>query len=364
MKDLQGIRRHVLYGTLTQNTFREIIPLLIRENNDTMGGLTIITLSFGGVLSLVSLFGALSRRPLPAYLFLLLSSAGLILFRRLVPHRDRKVPSFVTCYLQCAALLTFGMLNSSAFSPDPESNGTIFVVMLLVVPFLMIDVPYRMGPFLMLYTALYCILIRIYKAPKVISLDTTNTVAVCLVSCMCNWVFASKNMQSLANRLYIQKERDSDALTGLLTKQSARILTDAHLAAGGWGSYFIIDLDNFKQVNDTYGHLYGDEVLTKVSSCIKENTRRSDVAARFGGDEFTIFFPELDPGAAEAKVTAFFKSLRFSFAGEPIQVTCSVGITQALPFEDYDVLFEQADKALYCSKEQGKDRFTIYQSTF
>jgi len=354
---LQEIKRHILYGSVTKSIYHEVTPLLVRENNATLRGLSIITVVFGGVLSLLSISGVLSRNVLPAYLFLFLSSVFFILYRRFVPVKNAYI-SYVLCTLQCMALLTFGMFNSAVFAPSRSSNGTIFVVMLLVIPFLMIDVPYRMDLILVAFTFVYCILIRYYKEPAVVSLDTTNTVAICLVSCMCNWIFAGKSMRSLADRLYIERERDTDALTGLLTKQSAQILTDTHLNHGGHGVFAIIDVDDFKNVNDNYGHLYGDKVLKKIANCIKENTRRTDVAARFGGDEFTIFLVDMEMDMAREKTEAFFDSLRRSFADEEVQITCSVGITYARPQEEYDVLFESADKVLYESKKAGKNRYT------
>ena len=359
MDRLNQLRQHVLYNTLSKSLYTEVLPLLVRENNANMRGLAVITLVFGALLSTLSLFGALSRNVLPAYLFLLLTSVAFLVLRLTVPL-DNKYAGYAACIAQSACLLTFGMLNSTVFAPDPAQNGTIYAVLLLVVPFLMIDAPWRMDLLLVATAATYCVLLRRFKYPNVVSLDTTNAVFVCLVSMFCNWIYAAKNMQSLANRLFIERERDSDAMTGLLTKKSARILTDRHLTTGESGVFAIVDLDSFKTVNDTYGHLYGDEVIKKVADCIKAHTRRTDVASRFGGDEFTVFFPGMDAAQAAEKSEQFFKTLRAGFTGEQASVTCSIGIAVAAPFEDYDKLFEKADQALYRSKSSGKDTYTVY----
>ena len=152
---------------------------------------------------------------------------------------------------------------------------------------------------------------------------------------------------------------DHDELTGLLTKRSARALTDTHLKEGGSGVFFVIDLDNFKSVNDTYGHLYGDEVLIKVADCIKRNSRGIDIPARFGGDEFTVFYPDMDLTEAEKVAGDMLASLKESFSHEKMQITCSIGISAADPSKDYNVLFEETDQAMYESKKSGKNRYTV-----
>lgn len=361
MDRLRHLKNRILYSSLSKSLYREVKPLLVRENNSNMRGLAIITLVFGTVLSVLSLVGALSRNVLPAYLFLFVTSVLFLTLRSTV-SLENPWAGYIACMAQSACLLTFGMLNSTVFAPDPAQNGTIYAVLLLAVPFLMIDVPWRMDILLALSVAAYCLLLRRFKLPNVVSLDTTNAVFVCLVSMFCNWVYSAKNMRSLSNRLYIEKERDSDPLTGLLTKKSARILTDTRLAAGGRGLFVIIDLDDFKHINDTYGHLYGDEVIKKVADGIKANTRRSDIASRFGGDEFTVFFPDMDLGAGEEKAETILRALRAAFAGERGPVTCSIGVAQALPFGDYNRIFEQADKALYQAKANGKDTYAVYRA--
>lgn len=362
MSTLKHIKQRVLYSSLSKSLYTEVMPLLVRENNSNMRSLAIITLVFGGVLSALSFFGALSRNVFPAYLFLLTTSV-VFLALRLTVSLENKYAGYAACILQSACLLIFGMLNSTVFAPDPAQNGTIFVVLLLVVPFLMIDVPWRLDILLVLSTAAYCVLLNRFKEPQVVSLDTTNAVFVCLVSIFCNWIYSAKNMQSLANRLYIEKERDSDPLTGLLTKKSARILMDTHLANGERGIFAIVDLDNFKSINDTYGHLYGDEIIKKTAECIKANTRRTDVASRFGGDEFTVFYPNMEIGEAEEKAEAVIRSLHAAFADEKTKVSCSIGFAAAPPFGEYNRIFSEADKALYESKSKGKDTYTVNLSS-
>ncbi len=351
------IKNHLLYGGLPKNVYNEIRPMIARENNDNFSRLSNIGIVFGSILTVLSMVGVLSMRGFPAYLFLLVSSLIFFAYRKFMLIEDWRM-SYLTCTLQWILLLIFGILNCTVFSPDPKSNSTIFCVLVLVPAYLMVDLPYRLDPMVIILTALYCVMLRFYKDPDVIFMDTVNALAVCGMCCVFNWIYAKKNMENIANVLYIEKERDSDSLTGVLTRNAARIITNAKLAKERGGYFVIVDIDDFKGINDTYGHLYGDVVLQKVAKCIKENTNREDVVSRYGGDEFTIYIPHNNTGEITTRLEGLFHSLDKNFEGERIQITCSVGAAR-VQTTNYKEMFETADKALYKSKEEGKNCYTI-----
>ncbi len=128
----------------------------------------------------------------------------------------------------------------------------------------------------------------------------------------------------------------------------------------------IMDLDHFKKINDTYGHMKGDEVLIKVAETIKKQVREFDIPARFGGEEFTVILPETDPdngvNVAE-RLRAAVKKLKFSSKKGEFNVTVSIGISNYIHSSNMteDILIEQADKALYYAKEHGRDQVALYR---
>jgi diguanylate cyclase (GGDEF)-like protein len=133
-------------------------------------------------------------------------------------------------------------------------------------------------------------------------------------------------------------------------------------------SLAMIDIDDFKQYNDRYGHLMGNELLRKLSSILKEHFRDGDVVARFGGEEFAIIMPETLPKKAYAATDRLRKKIADTpFAGSRKQpgknVTISIGIA-AYPINapEANTLIERADTALYKAKRSGKNRVTL--STF
>lgn len=129
-------------------------------------------------------------------------------------------------------------------------------------------------------------------------------------------------------------------------------------------SLLMIDIDHFKNLNDTYGHLTGDEVLKKVARTIQENVRQVDVAARYGGEEFIVLLPDADINLARLvaeRVRKAIETTRTAFNGREFQVTVSVGIAHFDPQRDKHErdFIERADQALYQSKERGRNRTTI-----
>lgn len=157
-----------------------------------------------------------------------------------------------------------------------------------------------------------------------------------------------------------------DSLTGLYNRRYLDEIVK-QLEAGDelptGSSLIMIDLDNFKSINDTYGHLIGDIILTGVASKVKKRIRRSDIACRYGGDEFLILLPGARLDIAKTIANDISKEIisetSYSEKGEPIQVTASIGITESRVGDSFDGMFLRADAALYQAKGKGRNRVSI-----
>lgn len=125
-------------------------------------------------------------------------------------------------------------------------------------------------------------------------------------------------------------------------------------------SLLMIDIDFFKKVNDTNGHLAGDRVLTQLSQLIMANIRREDVFCRYGGEEFALLMPETDLGGAVEqgeRVRSLVEGARFDFEGMVLKITVSIGATAAEPgMTSMDDFVRAADERLYEAKEAGRNR--------
>ena len=167
-----------------------------------------------------------------------------------------------------------------------------------------------------------------------------------------------------------QEEARSDPLTGLfnrlafqeeLSKLSEQAAHDAHQPC-----LLVLDIDFFKKVNDTYGHLGGDHVLTAVAGKIRESVRGADVVARYGGEEFAILLrdtPRSGCFAVAENVRLQISAMRITLPEElgfpePVMVTVSLGGALYREHETLESLVDRSDRALYQSKENGRNRVT------
>lgn len=129
-------------------------------------------------------------------------------------------------------------------------------------------------------------------------------------------------------------------------------------------SFLMIDIDNFKNINDTYGHLVGDAVLKEIAKIIRQNMREIDSLSRFGGEEFSVILPETDKMSAIVvgeRIRSRISQQIIKAFDETLNVTMSIGISNFPHNTLYsDVLMETADKALYQAKTTGKNKVSWF----
>jgi len=161
-----------------------------------------------------------------------------------------------------------------------------------------------------------------------------------------------------------RRDAETDALTGLMNR---RALFDIYgdRPFDGFSAITMFDLDRFKNVNDTYGHAVGDEVLQRFALAIEKYRRRGDVAARLGGEEFALIMPQITPEQARHLVGAIISA----FEAETIETrlgvlrcTASAGISfGGSGGGTFDEVLARADKALYTAKKRGRNRIEIHE---
>ena len=159
-----------------------------------------------------------------------------------------------------------------------------------------------------------------------------------------------------------------DSLTGLCNRHGFDKALEEFIIAGASGREFALmigDIDHFKQINDSHGHLVGDEALHKIGQCIRAQLRDADLVARYGGEEFCILVV-----CGAAMLSEIAERIRHAVGDTPLAldngtllpVTLSLGACMFEPGIDGETLFEHADDALYAAKESGRNRVVMFQS--
>jgi len=199
---------------------------------------------------------------------------------------------------------------------------------------------------------------------------------------MPNWNDANERLlvgmvRVCQNFMKLMSDSEKDTLTGLQNRRNLEPYLASRLAARlherrdadhdragqGKGAYLVVlDLDNFKRINDTYGHLAGDEVLLTFANILRASLRDNDRSFRYGGEEFVVILNDIGPEQAKAVLERLRGNVEGHHLPRGDQITVSIGYTridrQDLPAH----IIEEADKALYYAKEHGRNQVCEYSA--
>lgn len=290
------------------------------------------------------------------------------------------LPSLLFVVLVCAFTTWFELIQPSV-SNRSISNSILFAIGYVVCSFALLSnvkpglklVTYFTGiTFAMLAAVLLVRAALIYQLPvsytlySNIPMNPNSLLLGCLFQLCVSFGFLLMLNRALVSEIAQVAARDN--LTGAFNRHELenelRRLHSRYERSADTFCVMLIDIDNFKLINDNYGHLVGDEVLRRFSRIVLASIRAEDYFARYGGDEFCILLPSthLD----EAMILA--NRLRQSYANtahmindEMIQSTVSIGVTEASSLSgDYNAAISLADKALYQAKNSGRNRVQLY----
>ena len=161
------------------------------------------------------------------------------------------------------------------------------------------------------------------------------------------------------------QQAECDTLTGLLNRRSFQAYAEKHLqeSVAGTSALMIIDVDDFKQMNDRWGHIFGDSVLTLISDTMKNCFRQGDFISRIGGDEFMILANgrSLSIQTLEDRLMNMQRLLKNTPTPDngSVDITLSIGVAIIHNGETFEDIYDRADKILYEVKRQGKNGFKV-----
>jgi diguanylate cyclase (GGDEF)-like protein len=191
---------------------------------------------------------------------------------------------------------------------------------------------------------------------------------ICLVIYDVTDVATNRHQLQAANAQLQQLSR-TDRLTGLYNRghweESLKGAYARHQRHGNATSLVMLDIDNFKRINDTYGHLAGDKVIEEIARLIHEHARETDVAGRYGGEEFAVVLSDTDKTNGwvfAERLRKAVEGLEVLHNGQSIRFTISLGVADlSQPSINYADLIAWADHALFASKKAGRNRVSVYE---
>ncbi|MCK5130178.1 MAG: GGDEF domain-containing protein [Clostridiales bacterium] len=321
----------------------------------SMGVLFIFVLIFYEILLLINF---LPNNNIPHYVLLsvlALLIVGQVLIRTISKSKSWKLKQLLTevtyyTLLVLAIIYTYMMFRNN--TPD----FALFFVVLFILDMAMLDSPYKTVPKIIgSYVILIILLYTTSKSYFGYSHLFTSMafIIMCVFSCI-----ASFNNQKV---LYIEKTEhknasERDQLTGLNNRRKIDEVLSMHTKEWQPISILMIDIDFFKKINDTYGHQQGDDVLVQLGQVIKGHLRTSDIAGRWGGEEFVIICNATNSKQARMLAERLRVKISSHDFGNNIRVNVSIGVCEMQDKDTIVQIIGLADKALYYAKENGRNR--------
>ena len=169
-----------------------------------------------------------------------------------------------------------------------------------------------------------------------------------------------QRMQKLTTDL--RRRATTDELTGVANRAALNEILDASVAAQTPFALLLLDMDDFKSVNDTLGHAAGDEFLRCVAQRLQRAVKLTDVVARLGGDEFVVYLPDVTTEDAAGVAARMIDAVgqHYSINGHSLTRSCSIGVAVWEEGDDVNDILRKADRAAYRAKHEGRSRFIVY----
>ena len=206
---------------------------------------------------------------------------------------------------------------------------------------------------------------RVFDYSKKLADNLSYFVTILLLTLITTVYLLAKNM--LLGR-QLKEIASMDALTGILNRryflELGLILLERTIRTGGESFIVVFDLDNFKTINDQYGHHAGDKVLQEAARRVQKNIRPYDLFGRYGGEEFIILMPDMNKTDAlhvTERIRLELCKMPVEFEGKAMPISASFGVACAAPVNDMETAARYADKALYQAKQEGRNRVVFYK---
>ena len=316
---------------------------------------------FGSLFTSSCLSDLLKQNQLFYLISLIYSVIALSLF--FVLRKDSLLAQFLI-YLSISVLFLFGCFITQN---KPQVPAATFFVLLLITPMFMMDKPFFMAIELTAASTLFIFWMHEVKPHDIWLMDFVNAITFTVIGVFLNIIANSVRIKEFILTREINLQKDLDDLTGLrnkgaLTREINEFLADPLTDKG---LMFMLDIDRFKAINDTYGHDIGDRVIAQLGSFLNKTFVNNEITGRFGGDEFIVFIRDNDnldtvSNVAEEIIAGAAENVVLPKPEEKISVSIGVAIYKG-DEKSYSEIFKKADVALYIAKADDKRRYHIFK---
>ena len=362
MRILRILRNYFCYCGIEKEEYNALKKDAYVSNFGVWRVLHIFMAAAFGLLLVTTFFSSLMAMNRLFYLIAFIYSvAAMFLFFTL---KKDSLAAQLIIYLSISLLFLFsGFITEN----KPDVPAIMFIALLLITPMFMIDKPFFMAFELCVADVIFLAWMHSVKPYEVWRYDLINVVIYTGVGIVLHIIANSIRIKEfvLARKIRIQK--DTDEMTGLKNKGALTRAINEFLAdsSSDRGILFLLDVDRFKAINDTYGHDTGDRVISQLGAFLAGRFTGNEIVGRFGGDEFVVFIkgtddPETARRTADGIVRGASESISLPDSGRKISVSIGIAIYNGLE-TNYSEIFNKADTAMYKAKGDPANRFRFYE---
>lgn len=296
---LERIKNFALYGDTDKESYHSIKPKIEESNRITALVFASVATVLIGIMLILSFFQEGFSGSKPVYIFGVIFSLLIVAVSLL----SRKVPflTYAAVYMAISVFLVYGI--AIATLTRPEEQTVTFMVMLIFVPLIFVDRPSRMAISLIFYIVAFIVMALHTKTDPVLSVDITDAVIFGMLAIVAEAVVYRVKIRGyvLENKLHIMSE--TDQLTGLNNRNCYEFRLSAYPSLYKRSICCIyIDVNGLHELNNTKGHIAGDEMLQYIADCVKKQFGRKDTY-RIGGDEYVAFTLDIAPEEVESRIS-------------------------------------------------------------
>ena len=362
MRILRTLRNYFLYCGIEKDEYNAVKKDAYISNFVVWRSLHIFMTVIFGALFITTFFNVPLTINRVFYLCAFLYS-GIFMWFFFILKKDSLLAQFLI-YISITMLF---LLGGFITKNNPVAPATTFIALLLITPMFMIDRPFFMTIELCGVSTILIIWMHSVKAYDVWMVDLINVIIFTVVGIFLNIIANSIRIREFVLTREINIQKDTDEMTGLMNKSAITREINEFLAdpLSDKGIMFMLDIDHFKAINDTYGHDVGDRVIAQVGNFLFKKFVNGEIAGRFGGDEFIVFIKDtenLDAVHNIAKEIVEGASQSIMLPDDRVKVSVSIGIAIYKGQEkNYSEIFKKTDIAMYKAKADQNTRYCIYE---